>query len=104
MRKSVVATIVLSTVAIAGGALLYRHFDTSQSLGDGPMTSIAPSINFVTLEGQTLSLASLKGRWVLVNFWASCCAPCLHEQTTLARTQDDSSGLGLPVIRQAREA
>src|SRR3546814_20827483 len=92
LRKSVVATIVLSIVAIAGGALLYRHFDTSQSLGDGPMTSIAPSINFVTLEGKTLSLASLKGRWVLINFWASWCAPCIDELPTLVRAQEDNSG------------
>src|SRR3546814_4970590 len=92
MRKAFVATIVLSIAATAGGALLYRHFDTSQSLGDGPMTSIAPSINFVTLEGKTLSLASLKGRWVLINFWASWCAPCIDELPNLVRAQDEYSG------------
>src|SRR3546814_13593126 len=101
MRKAFVATIVLSIAATAGGALLYRHFDTSQSLGDGPMTSIAPSINFVTLEGKTLSLASLKGRWVLINFWASWCAPCIDELPNLVRAQDEYSGLGLQIERKS---
>src|SRR3546814_8171535 len=75
---------------------------TSQSLGDGPMTSIAPSINFVTREGKTLSLASLKGRWVLINFWASWCAPCIDELPNLVRAQDEYSGLGLQIIEIGR--
>src|SRR3546814_3272408 len=74
---------------------------TSQSLGDGPMTSIAPSINFFTREGKTLSLASLKGRWVLINFWASWCAPCIDELPNLVRAQDEYSGLGLQIIGPA---
>lgn len=101
MRKPVVAAIALSIAAIAGGALLYRHLDTSQTLGSGPTISIAPSINFATLDGKTLSLASLKGRWVLINFWASWCAPCIDELPNLVRAQDQYGGLGLKIIGPA---
>src|SRR3546814_8084940 len=65
------------------------------------MLSCAPAINLVTSEGKTLSLASLKGRWVLINFWASWCAPCIDELPNLVRAQDEYSGLGLQIIGPA---
>lgn len=101
MRKSVVATIILSIAALTGGALLYQHFDRTQSDDSGPVSSAAPSISFVTLDGKTLSLASLKGHWVLINFWASWCAPCIDELPNLVRAQDEYNGLGLKIIGPA---
>lgn len=102
MRKSAVAaTLALSIAAVAAGALLYRHFDNAPTEADGPMRSAVPSVNFATLDGQTLSLAALKGHWVLINFWASWCAPCIDELPNLVHAQDEYSGLGLKIIGPA---
>ena len=35
-----------------------------------------------TIDGQTISLPSLKGKWIFINYWASWCTPCLHEIPT----------------------
>lgn len=42
-----------------------------------------------TLDGVTVRLSDLRGRWVLVNFWATWCAPCREEMPYLDRLATD---------------
>lgn len=43
-----------------------------------------PSLKIATVDGQQFDLAARRGRWVVVNFWATWCKPCLKEMPELS--------------------
>lgn len=58
----------------------------------------APAFAAPTLDGDTISLASLQGSPVLLNVWATWCPPCRAELPALQKLQDDFAGEGLRVV------
>jgi peroxiredoxin len=86
-RLLVAAAVVASQAACAIGD------------GDGPRVGYgAPAYAATTLAGDTVSLASLRGRVVLLNLWATWCGPCRRETPYLQALYEERRGEGLEIV------
>jgi thiol-disulfide isomerase/thioredoxin len=57
-----------------------------------------PAISFAGPDGQAMSLASFKGKTILVNLWATWCVPCREEMPALDRLQAELGGPDFQVV------
>ncbi|KRE85309.1 hypothetical protein ASG75_06850 [Rhodanobacter sp. Soil772] len=44
-----------------------------------------PTLHVATLDGKTFDLAAQRGKWVIVNYWATWCVPCIKEMPDISR-------------------
>jgi thiol-disulfide isomerase/thioredoxin len=58
----------------------------------------APDLTFLDAEGNEVRLADFQGEVVVLNLWATWCAPCRREMPSLDRLQAKYGGAGLKVI------
>ncbi len=61
----------------------------------------APPSTFTTLEGKTITLDELRGKVVLVNFWATSCPGCIKKMPDMIETYNQYKGRGFEVIAVA---
>jgi thiol-disulfide isomerase/thioredoxin len=64
---------------------------------------VAPDFTLQSIDGKTLRLSDFRGKAVLLNFWATYCAPCRIEMPWLVELQNRYGAEGLQVVGVAMD-
>ncbi len=89
MLGSYIKNQIEASEAISEQAVSYEmNLDQKTGLGKG---QIAPDFTVQTLTGETFTLSELKGKKVVLNFWASWCPPCKKEMPHLQKYYEEDA-------------
>jgi peroxiredoxin len=61
----------------------------------------APDVTFISIAGQKIHTQDLRGKVVMVNFWATSCTTCMHEMPQMVETYNKFKGQGLQFVAVA---
>ncbi len=87
LKKSLLPIVIITLLAFLGFQLSNK--------------SAAPNVTFTTIDGKKIAMADLKGKVVLVNFWATDCPGCVKEMPALVDTYNQYSKKGFEIIAVA---
>jgi peroxiredoxin len=63
----------------------------------------APNVTFISITGDKVSTESLRGKVVMVNFWATSCTTCVKEMPQMVETYNKYKGQGLEFVAVAMQ-
>lgn len=90
--------IVAVILGVLGGALIVG-MGVAPSLQPVGVESPAPSFTAIRVaSGDTVSLEAYRGEVVLLNIWATWCAPCEAEMPSMQRLYEEFAPLGLKIV------
>ena len=91
MKKILISLVVV--VALAGIGLW--QFSGS--------AKVAPDVTFTTLSGEKVTTQDLRGKVVLVKFWATSCVTCIQQMPDTIKTYNDLAPKGYEVVAVAMD-
>ncbi|HKY91744.1 MAG TPA: TlpA disulfide reductase family protein [Nevskiaceae bacterium] len=97
--RRTLAVVVLAIGAGLAGFVLYRTLPHEAPAVRDP----APEVALPTLDGGAARLSDYRGKLVLINFWATWCAPCLKEIPLLVEMQGRYAARGLQILGPAMD-
>jgi peroxiredoxin len=91
MNRTVAAIIAIAVLAVGG----YFGFQAFLTKPDAPVVALT------TIEGEKLTTADLRGKVVLVNFWATSCVTCVKEMPEIVATYRKYQARGFETVAVA---
>jgi peroxiredoxin len=100
----------LALVVVAFVVALMLYFGYHHARRSGPnfathltQSSLAPDFTLESLDGKTMRLSDLRGKAVLLNFWATWCGPCKIEMPWFVELQNQYASQGLQIVGVAMD-
>jgi len=101
--------LVLVVVAFVVALMLYFGYHQARRPGASAaparltQLSLAPDFSLESLDGKTMRLSDLRGKAVLLNFWATWCGPCKIEMPWFVELQTQYGSQGLQIVGVAMD-
>ena len=89
----------ISAIALCGAIIAFAMIASAQSaFAVAEVGQPAPALVVPELNGQSFDLSALRGKVVVINFWATWCPPCRQEMPALSAFYRQYHGQGLEMI------
>jgi peroxiredoxin len=96
LRGRLLVALVAVVALAAGAGLAVRHLESVASAPAAVETLFTQIYD--DADGNPQPLAQWRGQWLIVNFWATWCAPCVEEMPELERVHNDYRAQGVTVV------
>jgi thiol-disulfide isomerase/thioredoxin len=94
-RRILLVGVGVAAVATGAGVTLYRT--TGENASREAVNRLFTQV-FDDANGHAQPMAQWKDRWLVLNFWATWCAPCVEEMPVLQQVARDYGGRGVVVV------
>ncbi len=93
--NEVFSTLDTSLVEVPGYKEIKDYLDIMSKVQEG---KVAPDFTVPTIDGKEITLSSLRGKYVLLDFWASWCKPCVGEIPFMQKAYKDFKSKGFEIL------